>query len=1741
LAGTPLGSIPLGSIAELSQVVNCATFSCAGASLAQAQGAGAIFQTATLGEVGTYSTETLGQLGASDGGTYNGTTLGQLATTEGGTYNGTTLGQIGSVDGGNYNGTTLGQLAAADGGNYNGTTLGQLGTYGATTLGELGSYNGTTLAQLLSELETSTPGFPDITLGDLLLSTVPPGSYSYQAVTLAGLPLAADETTGGGGAATYTATFSIASPGTQQVSVALPTSFAYVPGTTKLDGAPGPDPSNATSLTWVLPMTEGSHTLQFQANAGIGLGLAATTISANAQPTSAASTSVEVIDGEAPAIDSAATAVPLAAGTPPFTDGDLNVGYITSPGDLNDWSVQVAQGEELSVALTNLPATYDLELFGPSPQQLQGTPSQDLSGVTDTLPTLSPSGTTEATSGSQDLPVTPPAGDSLQAISNNPDSQDQYVQTPPLTAGTYIVQVSGYNGAYSSQPYLLEANLLTGATEPSCPAIDYPNAMPSPAAGPVSIPAGANTLFLVDTQRLSAAFGAGAEATIMSDLQAVASDSAAGVNGAIVPVDSYATVQAAYDTWGSNPCSVSAANDVVTAISAVVDQIEADNPSVQNLVIVGADDQIPFARLADGASQSNERDYGLSTFAGENNVEADALSLGYYFSDDPYASPQPLGVGSATLYTPKLAVGRLVESAAEIESALTRFVGSDGDLNSTAGLTTGYSFLTSGAVAVSANLSANGLTPETLINAGWTETQLANALVASPTPGVDSLNAHFDYSRAEPATDDTSGVDTDLFTTTDIRNSHGSFAGRLLFSMGCHSGLDVDDAEVAASGVSTPVDDWAKAFADAGALWVGNTGYGYADTDTIAYSAKLMTDFAADLNGDLTIGEALTQAKQQYAAGNAILSPYDLKALMESTFYGLPMYNLNEPGTPVATPAGPPTAVVNPTTGLTDLAAPIAVNLAQGTAPGQLGLVTTAGGDYYQVNGTTAYDPGTQATEYRPIEPLVTKAVTEPGLTAHGALITALSSTDRPDPTPAYSMPTAGSADAAPPQVGEAAWPGTLQRVATFGTFTSTGTGQGAQLDLVTGQFLPDLATPGTGTERLFSSMSAQVYYVPSTSPYAGDFTPPTIDSTTATPSGSNLGFDVQVTPSSAPLQQVIALYTDAANPGTWTEASLSPSGGQTWTGTGAITQSGQVQYIVEALDAAGNVAVSNNEGTAFNASPPPAVLVSLSGTGPTNGFYTGPVTIYITAPNGSTYVLDGSAPTVVPASGSITVTNSGEHTITVNAPLGATATQSFGISMYQTTTTLSSNAASAVIGQSVQLTAAVNAASSGVGDPGGYVEFFDGATPIAACGAGGGAPVGAGGTANCTVSYGSAGAHQFVASYLPTGNFAGSTSSPVGVTVNPRSATVSGFTVAPSPATYGAEKSAVFSATVTAGDQGAFPSGDTVTVATGVTTICTLYLVPGTGAASNSGSGSCSPSSSTLLMAGPYSSVTATFNATGADADFQATPPATLKLVVNKAVPVVSWTAPAPIAFGTRLGTAQLDASASVPGTFSYSPPLGAVLQPGTQTLSVTFTPTDTTDYTSPTATTTISVGFTQACITTTDNGSLTVAKGQAICVSSGGKVTGSISVTSGGALYVNGGTIGGSLGSAGAAAVTLCKATITGSISIATTGGPVTLGGDACAGDTVGGSVSVADNSGGVSLQNSHVTGSFSVSSNTGGVVVTANTITGSASVQNNAGGCTFTNNTVTGSLAITGNTGPFTYSGNTVHGSVTDSGNS
>jgi alpha-tubulin suppressor-like RCC1 family protein len=88
--------------------------------------------------------------------------------------------------------------------------------------------------------------------------------------------------------------------------------------------------------------------------------------------------------------------------------------------------------------------------------------------------------------------------------------------------------------------------------------------------------------------------------------------------------------------------------------------------------------------------------------------------------------------------------------------------------------------------------------------------------------------------------------------------------------------------------------------------------------------------------------------------------------------------------------------------------------------------------------------------------------------------------------------------------------------------------------------------------------------------------------------------------------------------------------------------------------------------------------------------------------------------------------------------------------------------------------------------------------------------------------------------------------------------------------------------------------------------------------------------------------------------------------LTVTKATPVLGWPPPADILYGTPLGAAQLDATASTDGTFSYVPEAGTVLGLGAgQLLSVGFTPADTVDYNSASATTVVNVDTATPIIT--------------------------------------------------------------------------------------------------------------------------------------------------------------------------------
>jgi hypothetical protein len=136
-----------------------------------------------------------------------------------------------------------------------------------------------------------------------------------------------------------------------------------------------------------------------------------------------------------------------------------------------------------------------------------------------------------------------------------------------------------------------------------------------------------------------------------------------------------------------------------------------------------------------------------------------------------------------------------------------------------------------------------------------------------------------------------------------------------------------------------------------------------------------------------------------------------------------------------------------------------------------------------------------------------------------------------------------------------------------------------------------------------------------------------------------------------------------------------------------------------------------------------------------------------------------------------------------------------------------------------------------------------------------------------------------------------------------------------------------------------------------------------------------------TCSLSGPYSPATVTmlkdtgkctFTASwGADQNYNPAT-ATQTTTAEKATPVISWATPAPITYGTPLSATQLDATANVAGSFTYSPAAGKIVAAGNDTLTVTFKPTSA-DYTTTTGSVTLQV-LPTATVTTITSPSQTI-----------------------------------------------------------------------------------------------------------------------------------------------------------------------
>ncbi len=963
-------------------------------------------------------------------------------------------------------------------------------------------------------------------------------------------------------------------------------------------------------------------------------------------------TTYDVIDTDTRSganVDSTDGSEPDASEPPSITEDVLYTGHVGGTGDIDYFTLSAPPvGTTVTAYLSQLPADYDLVLYGPESDDtvsapLRNTPLKNtpLKNTPVEDDGLDPTGNVLVPETLEDVPLknTP-----LKNTSINRGTTTEVVSTTILEGEPgedLTLQVSGYDGANHPEPYMLRVRFDEPEADLPCITRSY-NGTGTPVGTLPTVPAGTQTLILVNQQRLGQVYGTDAAgrtavAQTLADLQTLAGRP--GVSGVVVPVEGDPEVAAAFGRWDDDPCSIEAANDIVAEINALVDQIRTGVTGLRHVVIVGSDEIVPQARLLDQVTLSNQRDYRHdAAFEGLDNPISRAFARGYFLSDDPYGDFDPSPFVADALYLADVGLGRLVETPAEISTAIGRFVSSDGVLDLGSSYTAGYDFLKDGAQQVDAALRRpRGATPATgpqsRIDDTWTAADVIAAWNDPSDPRAVSVNAHYDHYRALPAADSTATPGRDLLFAGDLAAS-GIPPGALLFTMGCEAGLNIADVLVPLGpngGPGQASQDWAQTTAGKGGSFIGNTGYGYGDTEIAAYSEQVYAELARHLDGTSTVGQALSLAKHAVVSEIGIPGVYDAKALQEATFYGLPMFRVGASGLtapsfmPAPTPATPPTVTAT------------AVDFDLDATPQRH---TTPEGDFWQVPGEPLV-----INHYRPAQPS-SSSIVEPvaGMRPHGVLITELTSTDIPDVNPLEVRPTIDLRAHEPKhEIAEVLFPTTLSNL----TRTRTAAGAVDKLVLLNGQYFTDGTPANGGVQRLFTHMGGQVLH--SNDPL--DFDPPTIHRVDAVTLADNALFSVFTTTDAI---RVFVLYREEGS-SAWKPLDLVEGEDGEWTGGAPLTAGGDeiTEWFVQGFDLARNLMLGTNKGRYYDGRPVPPTPAALSVTpaASADGFY----------PNNTVVALDGASDGVaasvsidggdfVPSDGEETVSGDGLHTVVFRA-----------------------------------------------------------------------------------------------------------------------------------------------------------------------------------------------------------------------------------------------------------------------------------------------------------------------------------------------------------------------------------------------------------------------------------------------------------------------------------------------------------
>lgn len=652
------------------------------------------------------------------------------------------------------------------------------------------------------------------------------------------------------------------------------------------------------------------------------------------------------------------------------------------------------------------------------------------------------------------------------------------------------------------------------------------------------------------------------------------------VNGFLLDLNTVPAVQSAYTTWDGDPLNQTKANAVATAVRNYVLGQVSTFTAAKYLILVGDDFQIPQYRMADGASFYTEAQYKDEVTLSPNTTVGAAISQGFFLTDNYYSEleePAPAAgpdLPGHKVYLNDLYTGRLVETPAQMEDLINVFLEQDGQLNITGSsdkiLIAGHDFLYDSAKQIRDDYAAAGKTTDCLlystggstpcVDQTYNAVNLQAQMLSVPPHRIMNLNDHanhFSFSTPQGSLNATTldGVGTEM-------------RGSILYSPGCHSGLNVPPGELA-----HPLDMPEEMAKKKVMAYIGNTGYGWGLRNGTGLSERLMDLMTGQIlqNGTIAVGRAMADAKRRYHVLESRYDVFDEKVEHELTLYGIPNYlivtqlaSAPEPAkAELPKPDGPDKGCANGicmNKRLVTTSLPIGVtelNMSFDFSSAYQPL-TTVDGTYYTLNGLASGETG------EPIQPHFAYDSALSGTNAHGVVFTGGIYQVFTPYNPVIAVPRSTNTDS-----GEGPIParrGVTPDIRVSSDDSGLPTGAPPLTNMVVHTGIYD-----SNTEKRFDTMQFVVYYSDEVTNQDVD-APVVTDPGLAgfhTVSGNVAGFSVQVSDASG-VYRVLVTYEDTVTT-QWKSKDLSFNAG-TGNWEGSIVLTADTLYFVQAVDMNGNV-----------------------------------------------------------------------------------------------------------------------------------------------------------------------------------------------------------------------------------------------------------------------------------------------------------------------------------------------------------------------------------------------------------------------------------------------------------------------------------------------------------------------------------------------------------------------------------------